>query len=275
VWRLLLALPLLAAPAGAAGEAARRVVSMNPSLTETLLALGAADRLVGVDEDSARRLAPARGLPTVGGLFNPSLEAILALEPDLVVMVPSAQQRGLGERLGELGVPVLELPNITLEELLASVEALGARVGRPGAAAARIRAIRSAWAEISHQTAARPPLRTVAVLQREPLYVVGPGSWIDSMLAAAGARNLGAELGEPFPQAAEEWLIAAAPDLLLDATEDPGREPLEYWSRWPSLPAVASGRVVRLDEEWIRPGPYLDRALRALAAAIEAAAGPP
>ena len=256
---------VLAATASAGPEPARRVVSLNPSLSETLVALGAADALVGVDEDSARRLAAVRGLPTVGGLFNPSLEAVVALEPDLVVMVPSVEQRRLRERLVALGVPVLVLPNIGLEELLASIETLGARVGRAEEAAARVAAIRRAFAEEKRARAGRPPVRTVLVLQRDPLYLVGRGSWIDAMLEAAGAANLGAQLEGAYPRAGVEWLVAAAPELLLDASED-AQDPRAFWSRWPSL--LAGGRVRALDGDLIRPGPHLDRSLRRLADAI-------
>jgi iron complex transport system substrate-binding protein len=272
--RALLALCVmaLASPVPAAGPAAqaapaRRVVSLNPSLTETLVALDAAASLVGVDEDSARRLAEVAGLPTVGGLFNPSLESVVALEPDLVAMVPGIEQRALRERLEDLRVPVLVLPNLTLEELLASIEILGARVGRAAAATARVEAIRRTWADVAREVRGRPRVRSILVLQRDPLYVVGRGSWIDAMLGAAGAENLGAELAAAYPQAAVEWLVAAAPELLLDASEDV-EEPMHYWSRWPSLPALASGRAVALDDDLIRPGPWLDRSLRRLAAAV-------
>jgi iron complex transport system substrate-binding protein len=258
----------LAAAAAAPGPA-HRVVSLNPSLSETLVALGAADVLVGVDEDSARRLASVRELPTVGGLFNPSLEAIVALQPDLVVMVPSVEQRRLHERLDALGIPVLMLPNIRLEELLASIETLGARVGRAEAASERVAEIRRTWQEVTRASAARPRVRSVLVLQRDPLFLVGRGSWIDAMLDAAGARNLGAELEGAYPRADVEWLVAAAPQLLLDASEDP-QQPRDFWARWPSL--LASGRVETLDGDVIRPGPYLDRSLRQLAAVVRGAA---
>ena len=270
---LLLALLAPAATGDAPQPSAQRVISMNPSLTETLLALGAADRLVGVDEYSARLQPEVRALPTVGGLFNPSLETIVGLRPDLVVLVPSAEQRGLQERLASLSIAVLELPNITLDETLDSIVRLGERVGRAEAARERVAAIRRAWREVGEGLRGRSPVSTVLVLQRDPLFVVGRGSWLDAMLQAAGARNLGAELGEPYPRAGVEWLLAAAPELLLDASEDAG-PPEAYWSRWPSLPAVAAGRAVALPGSVIRPGPHLDRALRQLAEAIQAGAMP-
>jgi len=250
---------------------AERVVSLNPSLTATLIALGAGAQLVGVDDYSARQLPAVRELPAVGGLFNPSLEAILALEPDLVVLVPSAQQRDLRARLEALAVDVLELPNITLAELLVSIEALGARVGREQAARERVQEIRSAWEAAAAASRARPPVRSVLVLQREPLYVVGRGSFIDSMLVAAGAVNLANVFAEPYPRASLEWLIAAAPELILDASED-AEDSREYWARWPSLPAVAAHRVYRIPAaEVTLPGPYPERALARLAEAIHPA----
>lgn len=259
---------LLAAFPAAPEPPARRVVSLNPSLTATLLALGAGAQLVGVDDYSARQQSAVRELPAVGGLFNPSLEAILGLAPDLVVLVPSAQQRDLRARLEALGVEVLELPNITLAELLASIEALGARVGRVDAARARVREIQDAWREAAAASAARPRVRAVLVLQRDPLYVVGRGSFIDSMLATAGAENPANVFAEPYPRASLEWLIAAAPELILDASEDP-EEPRDFWARWPSLPAVASGRVLRIPAAQVTlPGPYPERALALLAQAI-------
>jgi iron complex transport system substrate-binding protein len=268
-----LVLALAALPAASAPPA-RRVVSLNPSLTATLVALGAGGQLVGVDDYSARQQSAVRELPAVGGLFNPSLEAILGLEPDLVVLVPSAQQRDLRARLEALGVEVLELPNITLAELLASIEALGSRVGREAEARARVREIQSAWRAAAAESAARPRVRSVLVLQRDPLYVVGRGSFIDSMLAAAGAENPANVFAEPYPRASLEWLIAAAPELILDASEDP-EEPGDYWARWPSLPAVAAGRVRRIVASQVTlPGPFPERALALLAEAIHPGSHP-
>jgi ABC-type Fe3+-hydroxamate transport system substrate-binding protein len=264
----------LACGAAGAQEPARRVVSLNPSLTAIVLALGAGERLVGVDDRSAREDPRVSGLPKVGGLFDPSLEAVVALEPDLVVAVPSAQQRDLRARVQALGIELLELPNITLEELLGSIEVLGERVERREAARERVAAIRAAFARAEGAAAGREPPRVVLALQRDPLYVVGAGSFLDSMLRAAGARNVGAELGGPYPRAGLEWLIAAAPEVILDASGD-AEEASAYWSRWPSLPAVASGRVVALPPaEVTLPGPYPDRGLARLAAELRSSSGP-
>lgn len=268
---LLLALLLLAA---VSVGVPRRVVSLNPSLTATVLALGAGDLLVGVDEWSARQQPEVRGRPTVGGLFTPSLEAVVALEPDLVVLVPSAQQRDLRDRLRLLGIEVLEFPNISLDDLLASIERLGERLGRSEAAARRVAEIRGAF-ERAEAASEGPLPRALLVIQREPLYVVGAGSFLDAMLRAAGARNAAAEFPEPYPRVDLEWAIAARPEVILDATEE--GEPAErFWARWPSLPAVASGRVVAVPGDRVMlPGPDLDGGLRILREALNPGDGSP
>jgi iron complex transport system substrate-binding protein len=271
---LLLAFALWTAPSPARGEP--RVVSLNPSLTAILLALDAGSCLVGVDDYSARVEPRVRDLPRVGGLFNPSLEAIVALEPDVVTLVPSAQQRDLRQRLEALGVEVMALHNIALEDLLTSIERLGARVDRAAAAGDRVAAIRSAFRDAEAEAAKLLEVRPTAVLvlQRDPLYLVGGGSFLDAMLRAAGAENLAGGISEPYPRLGVEWLIAAAPQLILDASDDP-QPAARHWARWPSLPAVRNGRVVPLvAAETTLPGPYLDRGLRRLVAAVQGAGSP-
>jgi len=252
-----------------AGEplVAVRVVSLNPSLTEMLIAMDAVSVLVGVDDYSAQEQPEVRSLPRVGGLFNPSLEGVVALEPELVVMVPGAQQRDLADRLRRLGITVLELSNIRIEDLLNSIEILGNRVGRADAARKLVARIRRAWRAVEKATAPYPRVRSVLVLDRDPLFIVGRGSFLDEMLRAAGGENVAAVFSDPYPRAAIEWLIAAAPQVILDATDDP-EDPLRYWSRWPSLPAVVDRRAIAISPVVLRPGPYLDRSLRSLAEAL-------
>jgi iron complex transport system substrate-binding protein len=259
-----LALVLLLVCAAPAHGDPPRVVTLSPSLTAILLALEARDAIVGVDEASAQAEPRVRDLPRVGGLFNPSVEAIVALRPSLVTLVPGAQQRDLQERLAALGIDVLALPNISLQHVLSSISLLGSHVERDAVALARVAAIEKAWRRALADAARAPRVRTVLVLQREPLYIVGLGSFLDSMLAAAGAENLGREFSDPYPRVSTEWLIDAAPDLILDAA-DPAAEAVAHWAHWPSIPAVAKQRIVRLDRSITIPGPDLDRSLAALA----------
>ncbi|MCZ6785023.1 MAG: helical backbone metal receptor [Proteobacteria bacterium] len=266
---LALAFSLLASVAHS--DPARRVVSINPSLTAILIALGAGDSLVGVDDFSARQQAQVAGLPLVGGLFSPSLEAVVALEPDLVVLVPSVEQRDFRERLAALGFRVEVFDNIRFEQVLENIERLGRLVGRDEAAAVRVAEIRRARRVVGELAAKRtgtgPRPRTLLVMQRDPVFVVGSGSFLDDMLRVVGAENLGASFGDPYPRVAVEWVLAAAPEVLLDMSPD-ADAPEAHWSRWSSLPAVKAGRVLRLDQVVTLPGPDLDRSLVLLATAL-------
>ncbi len=267
MWRIASALLLLVASSALAADApARRVVSLNPSLTAMLIALGGREALVGVDDYSARSPAAA-GLPTVGGLYNPSLEALVALAPDLVVFVPSAEQRGFRERLEALAIPQLALDPVSFDDVLAALETLGSRIGHEREAAVRVAAIRRTRARVEAAARELPPLRAVLVLQRDPLFVAGGGTFVDDMLRSLGVTNLAAEQPGAWPRLSREWLLAAAPELIIDSSPD-AEPPLMYWSRWPSLPAVAKGAVVGIPVGVATlPGPDLDAALLALAGA--------
>ncbi len=250
---------------------ARRVVSLNPSLSQILLELDAREVLVGVDALSKRLRPELAELPSVGGLFDPSLEAVVALEPDLVVLVPSVEQRDFRGRLDALGVRTVGFRNIQFEEVLGNIANLGALVGRTPDAARRIAAIRATRAAVEGAVATRERVRCVVVLQRDPVFLAGGESFLDEMLTSAGCDNLARELGEGYPRAALEWLVGTAPDAILDMSLDAaGDGAIDYWERWPTLPAVANRRVLRLDAELVTmPGPALDRALRSLARALQ------
>jgi iron complex transport system substrate-binding protein len=266
MWRVAGAVLLLVAGSAQAAGPARRVVSLNPSLTAIVIALSGRDALVGVDDYSARS-PDARGLPSVGGLYNPSLEAVVALTPDLVVLVPSAEQRGFRERLEALGIRRLVLDPVSFEDVLAAIGKLGAAIGREREAAARVAAIRRTRERVEAAARPLPVLRGVLVLQREPLFVAGAGTFVDDMLDSLRVVNVAAEQPGRWPRLAREWLLVAAPELILDAAPDP--EPaLAHWSRWSSLPAVQRRAVVDIPEGVATlPGPDLDEALLVLAAA--------
>lgn len=260
---------LVAAPARAAGAPdAHRVVSLNPSLTAILLDLGARNALVGVDDFSARQQPAVAALPRAGGLYDPNLEAVTALRPDLVVLVQGVEQRAFGERLEALGIPVEVFDPKTYDDVLETIERLGARVGRTDAAHAKVAGLRRARDAAMQAAAGQPRTRAVLVLQREPLFVAGAGSFLDDMLRAAGAENLAAELPGLYPRASLEWLIAAKPEVIVDTAVDPNAA-RTFWARWPSIPAVRDGRVIPVDASIVAlPGPHLDDALRLLAEAL-------
>ena len=268
LWAVALASSVSVSGAWAGAE---RIVSINPSLTSILVALGAADRLVGVDDYSAREIEAVQDLPRVGGLFNPSLESVVALRPDLVVLVPSAEQRSFQSRLLDLGIHVESFQNISYAEVLENITRMGSLTGQEVAAQERIEAIEGVSRQARRLTQDKAPLSVLVVLQRDPLYVVGRGGFLEEILDGLGLKNAAAAFDEPYPRVGREWVVKRAPEVLIDLSPDLD-DPVVFWSRWPSLPAVKQGRVIGLDASVISmPGPYLDRATQLL---LEAVYGP-
>jgi iron complex transport system substrate-binding protein len=263
----------LCAPApewiGTPAQAPARVVSLAPSLTELVFALGRGATVVGVTrfDDSPPEV---KALPRVGGFVDPDPEAVLARRPDVVLAVPVPGTRQRLEVLARLGVPVLLVPAETLDDLWTALHTLGGLLGAD-AAATRVEADLRAKLEQARVASARArPVRTVVIVGYRPLIAAGPGSFLDGLLAVVNAPNVIAR-GAPFSHLDLEALAAGAPEVVLDLTMgEPAPEGL-----WARLGALSSGhppRIVRLDDEaLLRAGPRLGDAVVRLAAALRPA----
>ena len=187
---------------------ARRVVSLAPSVTETLFAIGAADQVVGVT-DYCNYPPEARRKTHVGGMINPSIEALLGLNPDLVVLSMEGNMREDFRRLTSLGVPLFITNPRTLGGIYRSIEQLGKLTGRADSAqqlAARERAARS--------RAPQSPVRSLFVVSVEPLMVAGRNTFMHELLTAAGGTNLAAFTRGTYPTYSRETLVANNPDVI-------------------------------------------------------------
>ena len=274
-----LALPLRGAagePAGRAPEwlgppapaSPRRVVSLAPSLTDTVLALGEGALLVGVTRyDDAPEV---RSLPRVGGFLDPSPEAVLALRPDLVLWLTDGGAFPAVKRIAELGVPVRAIPVVTVADVFACARLTGEALGTPAAGERLARSLEEAVSSAAARARSRQRVRVLMVIGRDPLVVAGPGSYPDALLAIAGGVNV-AE-GRPWPVYSLEKAAAANPDLVVDAAV---LEPADGMARLSAIPAVRAGRVARLpNDDALRPGPRLPAALEDLLRALHPEAPP-
>jgi iron complex transport system substrate-binding protein len=246
----------------------RRVVTIAPSLTEMVLAMGAGDTLVGVsrfDEDKA-----VAALPRVGGFVDPSVEAVIALKPDLVLVQPGPGNQRPVERMAELGVPVLLLPLHSVADTLAALRAVGQALGREKESEAIVSRIEASRARIREAAKKLPTPRVLFVYGFEPLVVAGPGSFADELLRDAGAVNIGADGGSAYTVYSVERAIRAKPDVVVDAADvDVGKDKIR------GLPGLSSARWVEVPSlALLQPGPSLGRGLEELFGLLHPSAPP-
>lgn len=274
--RPLAALLLLLAGAGAAARAsapppraARRLAVLAPAAAETLAALGAADAVVAVG-DWVRWPPVFAAKERLGAYDAPSAERLLALGVDTLVTSASAAGRSERAEIARLGIRVVELPTETLAGALESIREVGRLAGRAAAAEALVAAIRARFDAVAERARGAPRRTVLVAVGRDPLYVAGPGSHFDDLLALAGGSNVAADLGAPYALGSVEALRARAPEVIVDSSDNrPGalRGALAgSWASWRSVPAVVAGRVYHLDPIRLAiPGPRLGEMAELLA----------
>ena len=252
--------------------APQRIVSLLPSLTESLCALGGCPRLVGTDRYSNSPRAVIR-LPKLGGIEDANLERIVALRPDAVLAAPSAR---VVERLEALGLKVVLLESKTHADVQRSLTVLAALLGTPGAAEPLWRGIQR---QVEH-AAARVPValrgRKVYFEIDATPYAAGEGSFIGETLVQLGMANAVPPTLGPFPQLNPEFVVRAQPDIVMaversiaDMLRRPG---------WARLNALRDHRVCGFGDEryevLVRPGPRLGEAAQVLADCLSALSTP-
>ena len=237
----------------------RRVVSLAPSLSDLVVAMGLAERLVAVTRfDDAQELAR---LPRVGGYLDPSAEAVLRLRPDLVMWAGDDADATPVRRLAELGVPVVIFRLETVADVLDTARSLGAALGAPAAGEHVARELSEVVTRARARAAALPRRRALFVIGHDPLVVAGPGSYADELLRLAGGENVVRD-ALPWSVYPLEQAVADDPAIVIDGGV---LEPPETLARHSVIGAVRRGAVRRLpDDAALRPGPRLVRALEEL-----------
>jgi iron complex transport system substrate-binding protein len=253
-------------------EPAQRVISLAPSNTEILFAIGAADQVIGRDEFSDYPEA-AKSLPSVGGSMGQySLEQIVALEPDLVL----ASEINTPEQvkaLEDLGVTVYYLGNpTTLEEMYANLATVGQLTGRNDEAEALAQALETRVAAVDEKLAAvadRPSVfYEIDATDANKPYTAGPGTFIDLLISRAGGVNVAASTGSQYPQLGLEQLVVSNPAIILlgDSAYGVTAESVAARPGWEALAAVQEEKIFPFDDNLMsRPGPRLVDGLEELA----------
>lgn len=254
----------------------RRIVSLVPSVTELIFALGGEERLVG-RTDFCDYPAAARLKPSVGGMVAPSLETIVTLRPDLVIATTAGNRQETFVQLRRLGLPTYIVAADRVAEAMNLIARVGDLVGRRAAAGPLVAGLEERIAAIRRAVQPFRPPRVLYVLWPDPLIVPARHALITELIELAGGRSVTARDGEAYPQLGLEAAVAAAPEVILLANHGAGTGPVsrERWQRLASLPAVKAGRVHTVDGDLLhRYGPRMVEGLDRLARVIHPEAFP-
>ena len=246
-------------------SSAQRVVSLAPSITETLFAIGAGDQVVGVT-DYCNYPEEAKQKPRVGGVVNPNLETILSMNPDLIILSMEGNVREDFNKLVSFGVPVFVTNPRSLEGIYKSITDIGALCGRASQAGQLVDDMQLRENAITARRVSYKP-RALFLVSLQPLIVVGSGSFLAELLELAGAFNCAGSSYSSYPTYSRESVLAENPEILLvtsDIVTDLSGL-VALYPEWKQIDAVRTGNVFRIDADMVsRPGPRAIEALETL-----------
>ena len=248
-----------------------RIVSMAPNLTEILFALGLNDKIVGVAIGSDYPPA-ALNKPKMGSFWQPSIEAVIAAKPDVVITLGFRQQRDLARRLKRIGYNSLTVNIEKVSELFEAIGKIGKATGRGTQANELVRGIRDKLDNLSALLGAEKKITVLWVVQREPLRVAGRNTFVNEMIELAGGENAIGQTIHKYPPIGAEQVYACGADVIIEPAvieADPAGQQagaVKYWSRFKNVPAVKNNRVYVIDGDIVsRLGPRLYEGVETIA----------
>jgi iron complex transport system substrate-binding protein len=275
-WRIIaLGIAILTCVAGRDGgkqpvaHGPMQIVSLVPSVTETLFALGAGTEVVGVSQ-YCDYPPEVMKLPKVGDFIAPNLEAIVALRPTLVVGIATASDQRQINALNALGIPALMVNDDSVEQVEANILTIGSRIGRKAQAERLLASITAQIAAVEGRLSGTKRLSVLMVVGHDPLVAVGSGTYLDELLTLAHGQNIGEATEQTWPRLSLEYLMAVGPQVILDGQMGSERSvPSTFWARYPSIPAVRDDRVRGYPIDLMdHPGPRIAMALETIARLI-------
>jgi iron complex transport system substrate-binding protein len=246
----------------------RRIVSLAPNLTETVYALGLQERLAG-DTDYCDYPKEAAAKPHVGGPMSPSIEAIVALQPDLVLATTSINRVETVDALEHVGIPVYVSDPHTVEGLLAGIRKIADITGAGGSGKLLVDGLQTRLDSLRAALHGRTPSRVLFIVWSSPLISVGQGTFIADALKFAGAESV-VKSTKNWPEMSMEEVVRLRPEYLIFARghDNPGAGSLEALRKKPvyrDLKPVREGHVVSVSDSIDRPAPRMIDAIEALA----------
>ena len=230
---------------------AQRIVSLAPHITELLFVAGAGAHVVGVDSASDYPAA-ALTLPRVGRHNHLDLEAVVALQPDLVIAWAGNRHSNL-DRLAALGIPLYISESHQLEDIARAIETFGQLAGTEDVARTAAEDFRQRLAALNAQHSTRPPVRVFYQIWNQPLMTINDQHTISAAIRTCGGRNVFGDLAVIAPRISLESVLAADADVIIASGTDTARpEWLDMWRDWPSLRAVRHDHLYAIHPDLIQ-----------------------
>ncbi len=249
----------------------RRIVSLAPSITETLFALGLDREIVGVTEFCNFPEA-ALTRPKVGSFISLSAEKIVSLNPDLILATADGNRKESVEQLTRLGLPVYTVGPSNLDQVFRMIVTIGRMTGREKEALSLVQKLRQRVLHVTAVTERLPRPKVFFQVGLDALVTVGRDTFLNELISLAGGANIAGEERTRYPRFSIERVISAAPDVII-VTSMKGEGGFEQvkrnWMRRSSLPAVRQGRIHLLETDVVfRPSPRIVDGLEELARLI-------
>jgi ABC-type Fe3+-hydroxamate transport system substrate-binding protein len=244
----------------------RRIVSLNPTTTEILFAIGAGPRVVGRSQFDVFPAEAAR-VPSLGLALRPNVEGLIAAHPDLVVLYASDDNRRAAERLRHVGIATAAFRIDRIEQFERDSRLLGRMTGDSARAAFLADSVAATLARVRAATASVPRPTVFLHAWDRPIIAIGGGSFMSELLDIAGARNVYADVSTPSATVTLEDVVRRNPDLVLASPITAPK--MRSSDRWRAVPAVRAGHVLVYDTALVgRPSAGLGAAARSLAELI-------
>ncbi len=246
-----------------------RIVSLAPNLTEIVYAVGAGQRLVG-DTTYCDYPPEAKNVAKVGDTMNPSIERIVALKPQIVLVSTASQLEAFTKQLDEQKIVVYVTNPRSLDEIFHSIETLGELFGENDHSARLVAELRKRAGETEAAVKQVKPVRVFYQVSGEPLYTIGRESYLTDLVRRAGGISVTANVPGAFPRFSDEAALAARPEaVILSTGGSMGEANSTVASSLKNSPAVLNNRVYKIDGDHLsRPGPRLVDGLEEMARAL-------
>lgn len=237
-----------------------RVVSLAPSLTESIYAVGAGSKLIGVTTYCNYPDA-AVAVEKVGDTQTPNIERLVALKPDVVFVSTASQLEAFMQTLDQQGIAVYVMDAKSLGEVIEDLQTLGRLLGSENSAGNLVTGLAERITKVEAAASSKP--RVFVQISNEPLFTIGKDSYLTEVVAKAGGESVTKDVPSGYPKLSKETASAMSPQVIILSDSEDNREPNAVFK---SSPAVKNGRVYRINADIIsRPGPRLVDALEQIA----------